>query len=401
MTHVDTLVIGGGISGLAIAALSARAGRRTLLCEAAPEVGGCLASPRTPEGYWFELGAHTCYNSYTGLIDLLEPRGLAGMLVTRQPTHLRFLDGDQLAPGSNLGALLRRMNWLEAAVHVPTLPFRSKAGRSVAEFYGGIVGAGNFRRALGPMLSAVPSQKADDFPASMLFKSRTRRRQELPRSFTVEGGLQAMAALLATEPGLEVRTAAPVTALTASRAGVEATVPDGLVTAATVVVATPPSVTARLLGAIAPRAAAAAAQVREAEVDSLGVVLPATAVPWPTTMFAVPTSGPLHSVVTRDSVPDPRWRAFTFHFAPGLSRDARLRHAARLLGVRERELGPAYERRSVLPSPVVGHEAVVAALDAALARTRIAVVGNWFDGLAIEDCVQRALHEWTRLEAGA
>jgi UDP-galactopyranose mutase len=401
MTHVDTLVIGGGISGLAIAALSARAGRRTQLCEAAPEVGGCLASPRTPQGYWFELGAHTCYNSYTGLIALLEPRGLAGELVPRQPTHLRFLDGDALAPGSNLGALLRQLNWLEAAVHVPTLPFRSKAGRSVAQFYGGIVGAGNYRRALGPMLSAVPSQKADDFPASMLFKSRATRRTDLPRSFTVNGGLQAMATRLAAEPGLAVRTSAPVTALAARADGVAATVAGDVIEARTVVLATPPSVTAGLLRDVSPGAAAAAAQLREAAVDSCGVVLPRARVSWPTTMFAVPKEGPLHSVVTRDSVPDAQWRAFTFHFAPGVAPAERRAHMARLLGVADHELGTVYEKRSVLPSPVVGHEAVVAALDAALAGTRVGVVGNWFDGLAIEDCVQRALHEWARLAAMA
>lgn len=403
MRSVDTLVLGGGISGLSIAAESARSGQRTLVVEAGLRVGGCLASPRTADGYWYELGAHTCYNSYTGLIGLLEGRGLAERLVPRTSTKLRFLEGNGIAPGANLGALLRRFNWLELALHAPRLLGADKAGRSVREYYARIVGPRNYRNTLGPMLSAVPSQSADDFPASMLFKSRDSRRTDFPRSFTLDGGLQMAAEMLAAEPGLDVITAVRATGVQVDAgAGFTVELANGdTITTARLVVATNPSVAAALLQSAAPEAARTLLRIREAEVDSMAVVLPLARVPWPITMFAVPIGDGLYSVVTRDSVPDERFRAFTFHFAPGLDRDSRLARMAAVLGVPRDELRDVVERRVVLPSPVVGHERLVAELDAALAGRPLAVVGNYFDGLSIEDCVQRARREWARLGAGA
>ena len=402
MRTVDTLVIGGGISGLSIAAESARAGRQTLVLEAEPRVGGCLASARTADGYWYELGAHTCYNSYAGFIDLLEPRGLSQRLVPRAPTKLRFLENGRIAPGANLPALLRRFRWLELALHVPRLLGAAKRGRSVREFYARIVGAGNYRDTLGPMLSAVPSQSADDFPAEMLFKSRESRRDDLPRSFTLEGGLQSAAEMLAGELGLEVLTGRRVASIrTPGGPGYEVGLADGTTLAATrLVLATNPSAAATLLRAAAPQVSAILERVGEAVVDTMAVVLPVARVPWPITMFAVPINDVLYSVVTRDSVPDVRTRAFTFHFKPGLDRATRLARMATVLGVRLEELDSVVERRAILPSPMVGHARLVGDLDAALAGTTLAVVGNYFDGLSIEDCVQRARSEWGRLQRG-
>ncbi|MHC4225768.1 MAG: FAD-dependent oxidoreductase, partial [Planctomycetota bacterium] len=63
MTRHDVLVIGGGISGASFAYHAARNGRGVLVVERDAEPGGCLHSKRYPSGFWYELGAHTCYNS--------------------------------------------------------------------------------------------------------------------------------------------------------------------------------------------------------------------------------------------------------------------------------------------------------------------------------------------------
>ena len=64
MTDHDAVVIGGGISGASFAFHAAQAGCRVLVVERDLEPGGCLHSVRAPTGFWFELGAHTCYSSY-------------------------------------------------------------------------------------------------------------------------------------------------------------------------------------------------------------------------------------------------------------------------------------------------------------------------------------------------
>jgi hypothetical protein len=96
----------------------------------------------------------------------------------------------------------------------------------------------------------------------------------------------------------------------------------------------------------------------------------------------IPLEDSFYSVVTRDVVPHPEWRGFSFHFKPGATRDERIERAARVLGVARADLEQVEERHTVLPAPVVGHAATVAELDRALAGTRVAVTGNWFAGLS-------------------
>ena len=50
-----------------------------------------------------------------------------------------------------------------------------------------------------------------------------------------------------------------------------------------------------------------------------------------------------------------------------------------------------------MPAPALGHAEIVRDVDAALAGGRLAVTGNYFAGLAIEDCVLRSRAEWERI----
>lgn len=401
MSKHDVVVVGGGISGLSFAFEAGRAGRTVLVLEKDARPGGCLATRRAGSGYWFELGAHTCYNSYASFTALLEACGLRSEVQARAKTHLRFLDGDRLVPGSNLGVLLRLFSWPEAAVSLPRMLGASKDGKTVAEFYGRIVGSGNYARVLGPMLSAVPSQSADAFPAGMLFKSRDTRRKDFPRSFTLRGGLQSAAEALANAPNVEVATGRAATGLAAAASGWVVTTEDGeRHEAGLVALATPPGAASALLSKAAAELSETTARLKEAIVESLGFAVRAEKVRHiPVSMFLVPKADVFHSIVTRDSVPDADWRAFSFHFRPGLARDERLARAAQVLGLTLGDLEEASERRTVLPSPVLGHETVVAEVDRLSAGKPLAILGNWFAGLSIEDCVDRSRQEWARLGA--
>ncbi len=401
MSKHDVVVVGGGISGLTFAFEAARAGRSVLVLERAPQPGGCLSTHRTAGGYWFELGAHTCYNSYVGFTELIEACGLRGEVQQRGKTHLRFLDGDRLVPGSNLGVLLRLFSWPEAAFSLPRMIGAKKDGKTVEEFYGRIVGRRNYAKVLGPMLSAVPSQSADAFPAGMLFKMRDTRRKEFPRSFTLRGGLQSMTDTLARQSGIEVATGQAAVSLAAGGSGWVVVTEDGERHEASVAaVATPPSASSAVLGGAAPELAAVVSRVRDTVVETLAFAVRASKVKIPVSMFLVPRQDIFHSAVTRDSVPDPDWRSFAFHFKPGLSQDERIARVTRLLGLGKADLEEIVEKRTVLPSPVLGHEKIVGEIDRLSAGRRLCVLGNWFAGLSIEDCVERSRTEWTRVAAG-
>jgi UDP-galactopyranose mutase len=141
------------------------------------------------------------------------------------------------------------------------------------------------------------------------------------------------------------------------------------------------------------------ARVRTVVVESMGVVLPRERCWMPECAFVVPVDDVFHSAVTRDPFPDPARRAFAFHFKPGLSREAKLARMSEVLKVPASELGPVDEQRLVLPSPALGHGGLVAEIDRCLAGGKLAVTGNYFAGLAIEDCVLRSNAEWARISA--
>lgn len=400
MKKSDVVVVGAGISGLSFAFHAARAGRSVVVLERGEQPGGCVSTRRTAGGYWFELGAHTCYSSYVGFVELVEGCGLRAEVLPRAKTRLRFLDGDRLVPGSNLGVLLRLFSWVELAGSLPRLLGARKDGKTVEEFYSAIVGRKNYATVLGPMLSAVPSQSADAFPAGMLFKSRATRREDFPRSFTLRGGLQSVTDALARQRGVEVVTGRTAVSLQGSGAGFSVGTDGGeSFEAATVAVATPPSAAASLLAGAAPELSARVARVGDTAVDTVAFAVRASKVRLPVSMFLVPQNDVFFSVVTRDSVPDPDWRAFSFHFRPGLSSGERVDRATRLLGLSRADLEELVERRTALPSPALGHEEVVREVDRLSEGRRLSLLGNWFAGLSIEDCVDRSRREWARLEA--
>jgi UDP-galactopyranose mutase len=397
----EVIVVGGGISGVAFAWKAARAGRRVLLLEGGARFGGCLHSHRTADGYWYELGAHTTYNSYGGFLDLAVDSGAATHLVQRGPARARFgyLRGDAyewLSPP----ALLRRFNWLEIVGSAPLAVLRGKKGRTMGQYYGGLLGRGNYERFLRPFLAAVPSQDADGFPAEgpgSLFKKRPRREQ-FPRSFGFSGGLQTVCDAAVRTPGIRVETGAAVIRLAPSAAGFVATTADGRAFEAPLAaVATPIDAAAAILRADCPELAQALAPVKTVGVDSWGVVLPRARCWMPEAAFVIPSADLFLSAVTRDPFPDPDRRSFTFHFRPGQSREERLRRMSEVLRVPVAELGEPKTRQTLLPSPALGHDRILADLDRLLAGRRLALTGNYFQGLAIEDCVQRSFGEYARV----
>ncbi len=400
MARYDVVVVGGGISGLSLGVRAARTGRQVAVVEKSPRPGGCLNTRRIPSGFWFELGAHTCYNSYESLIELIDALNIRSKVARRIPTKLRFFDGAVLLPGNNLGALIRLLSLRELICAVPRAFGGSKEGQTIASYYSRIVGPSNFARVLGPLLSAVPSQRADDFPADMLFKSRKSRRKDYPRSFTLSGGLMTVAEAMSECPGVTFLSGKGAIRVSHGNGQFSVTLEGGEVLQAPLLgLAVPPSVAATLLAPVNPVIAATVSQIREVCVESVGVVVRCEEVKLPVSMFIVPLTGGFHSAVSRDSIPDPARRSFTFHFSAGGRLDERLQIVSRVLGADSRSFEEIVENMTRLPAPTLGHQDLIRRIDSQLSGTSLAITGNWFDGLAIEDCVRRSAREWKRLEA--
>ncbi len=384
-------MLGAGISGLSFAHHSARAGLRTLVLEKAAAPGGSIHTVRTPEGFWLELGAHTLYNSYGALLEVVAALGLEEHVLRRQKAPYRLLiEGrlrsvpSQLALGELFASAWRIFS-------------ERKDGRTVGDYYGRLVGKRNWRCVFAPLLSAVPSQRADDFPTEMLFKRRPRRK-DLPRSFTLEGGLNTLIERIVRAEGITVQANRGARAIKRTERGFLVSTNDGAsVETRNLVLALPPDAAAGLLLPIAPGASAVLARIRIASIDSTGVVIAKRDLSIPRLAGLVPVDDIFFSAVSRDVIPDDRFRALAFHFRTGLSRDERLDHIAAVTKTTRASFVHVAEHATSLPSPGLGHADLVRAIDESIAGSRIFITGNYFGGLALEDCVLRSVAESRRL----
>jgi oxygen-dependent protoporphyrinogen oxidase len=401
MNDPGILVIGGGISGLAFAWQAAQNGRKVLVLEKRQRIGGCIYSYRFDDGFWYELGAHTVYNSYTGLLHIAEKTGLADRLVQRGPARAHFgliRNGsiDWLTPPK----ILFRLNWLEIALHAPIGFFRSKKNRTLKQRYSGMLGPRNFAQWLSPFFAAVPSQCADSFPAEgpgSLFKKRDRRK-EFPRSFGFPGGLQALCDAIADHPNIRVQESTEAVSLARGTDGFEIQTQTGeAFRAHGLAVAVPHEEAASLLERNYPALSRSIRRIEKSGLESLGARIPRKRCSLPECAFIVPVQDLYFSAVSRDPFPDPNWRAFAFHFRPGTTHEQKVQCMCDLLKVAPEELDLSAMNTLTLPSPREDHAEIAAEIDRNLQSAGFALLGNYFTGMALEDCISRAESEWKRL----
>ncbi len=391
--NVDVVVLGAGISGLCLAHRLARAGRKVLVLESAAKPGGCVCSEAQPAGFWFEMGAHTLYNSYGSLLSIIDELGLRDRMLTRRRAPFRMLVEGKLR---SIPSQLSLTELFASAWHALR---ERKQGQTVAEYYGKLVGRQNWKRVFAPLFATVLSQPADNFPAEILFKKRPRRK-DIPRSFTFAGGIQTLTDRIAAEPGITLRTNAAARALARKDGGFVVEIAGGdRVVARRLALALPAPEAAGLLAPLAPEIATALARIHVAKIESVGVVAESRHLRLPRLAGIVPVNDSFFSVVTRDVVPDQNLRAFTFHFRAGLTLDQRIDRICAVTGLGRAELAHVATHATSLPSLSLGHAGIAEEIDRRLPGSGLFITGNYFGGLAIEDCSLRSAREAARLLA--
>ncbi|BDU78188.1 FAD-dependent oxidoreductase [Mesoterricola sediminis] len=392
-TSFDLCVVGAGVSGLCLARAAARAGQKVIVLERRPEAGGCLSSAPVPPAGVLELGAHTCYNSYTQFLGLAEEAGFLALPSPRKGLGFRMVVGGKVR---SIGSCL---NVLEAAVSVPKAFWTRKEGLTVEGYYGRILGRGNWDRVLHPALNAVASQETAGFPAGALFQKRPSRRKEVLRSFAVRGGLGPAVQALAEHPGIHLAAGREAAGL--ARTGDGFRVRTGLgeeIAAKRVALAVPAPEAAALAAADFPGVAEVLGRIRTVTVRTLGLVLADPLPHLPRLTGLILPEGPCFSAVSGDAFPVEGKRAWSFHFRGDRddSEAAMRAYACQVLGADPARIEAAHRRDHTMPALALGHEAWLAELDRALAGQDLLVAGNYLSGMSIEDCAGRALREWAR-----
>jgi hypothetical protein len=142
-------------------------------------------------------------------------------------------------------------------------------------------------------------------------------------------------------------------------------------------------------------------EVKTATVETAGVAIPKSRLTLPLVAGLIGRNEPFFSVVSRDTVPDPSHRGFTFHFRPErLDETGKRNCIARVLKLPNDFLAPMnmIDKINQLPALRVGHGERTQVIDGLLAGSRLALTGNYFTGIAIEDCVARSRQEFARLQ---
>ncbi|MCU7941526.1 MAG: FAD-dependent oxidoreductase [Candidatus Thiodiazotropha sp. (ex Cardiolucina cf. quadrata)] len=393
---VDLLVVGAGISGLGMARMAKRQGIEPLILEAGSHIGGAIHSHRfeTDEGrFWAELGGHTCYNSYGNLLQLLEESGQLGDLQPKRKLRYWLQTGDRLT------SIPSRLNYLELLWALPRLWMSKKAERTVADYFGHIMGQRNFEQVLGPALDAVVCQPAADFPADALFRKKPRRK-EIVRSYTGPEGLQSFIGGIAS--GLEIRPDTPVIRLEKGDNHYQAVTRDGAIQAKHIALAVAPDVAANIMLESMPDLAARLQEIEMASIESHAVLVRADRVRLPPLAGIIGVDDDFYSVVSRDPVPDETYRAFTFHFRPNRRDEAsRMARISEVLGVGMEAIESHVSCSNRLPALRLGHHERISWIDNALQGGSLALTGNWFSGVSIEDSLIRSNQECQRLFGAA
>jgi protoporphyrinogen oxidase len=389
----DIIVIGAGISGLSMAFEAKQAGMKVLVLEKEPRSGGCFQTEMAPhdEGmFWLEMGTHTCFNSYSRLLSILAKLGLTDQMQRRDKRPYRMLADGRLT------SIPSRLHYFELLTHAWRLFFLQKDGKSVREYYRALVGPKNYADVFRHAFNAVMCQPADDAPADMLFRKRPRDKSVM-RSYTFAEGLGRIISEL--EQRLDVKHGQCIQAIHHHADGLEIETSDSSYACGRLVCATPALAASRLLGDIYPEIAAQLNRMKEIEIESVGVVVKKRHLSLEPVAGIIAADGDFYSAVSRDIIDHPQLRGLTFHFKPGLLDDeAKLQRICSLLGIDRSSLAYVFHKANRLPAPATGRHQLMENIDALLAGKPLALVGNYFAGIAVEDCLERVESELARLQ---
>lgn len=394
MEKYDVIVVGGGISGMSFAHYATKAGQRVLVLEKEARIGGSFdskGSNNKQSDFWIELGAHTCYNSYRNLIEVMEDCGVINEITPRANVPFRLLKENQVK------SFPSQINFLELLVSVPKLFTKKKAGETVESYYGSIVGKKNFKKVFSALFSAVPSQNADEFPADALFKKRERRKDVL-KHFTMKNGLGSITEAIANHDNLEVKYGVEIGKIDRNDSGFMLKTDQGVFSSDHLSICSTITSVPDLIGGIGPELANKITEIKNQRIESYGVVVPKDATELKPFAGLVPTNDAFFSAVSRDTIPDADYRGFTFHFKPDiLSADQKLNKVCEVLKIAKDQILEIKERVNIVPSLRLGHYELVDEIDRLLEGKKLFLSGNYFAGLSIEDCVSRSKSEVERM----
>jgi protoporphyrinogen oxidase len=392
MDRFDVIVIGAGISGLSLAHFFSFKGLKVLVLEKNERIGGCLHSEKFGD-FWIEMGAHTCYNSYTNLIKIIEDCKALDLIIPRKKVPFKMLSGNEIK------SIPSQLNIPELIFSLPKIFFVKKTQNSVRDYYSKILGKNNYERVIGPAVNAVLSQDGDDFPAEILFKRR-KRRKDIIKKFTFKEGLETIVRFIAVNQNISIIKGIEISEIKYDNNKFFIFTNNNSFESPFLGLSVPPPEAARFLKDPFPDLHEKLALIKTSRVNSIGVIVKRDLV---NTILPIagliPHKDNFYSIVSRDPVQHSTYRGFVFHFKPQVSHNEGLKRIRDLLKVDMNQIEYVVKKENVVPSLKVGHYMLVNFIDNLISKRPLMLTGNYFEGMAIEDCVIRSYKEYSRITA--
>ncbi len=236
MSDMDTLIIGGGISGLSAAWWCRRAGRSVALWESDDRLGGKIETNREG-GYVTEAAA--CMTAHAGpaLEQFLTESAAGDARVSSVPAKRRYMvkEGQLLSQPAGMASyafspVLDMRSRLRAAME-PFVGRRSTEHESVTEFVTRRLGSSVLENVVGPMVSGSLASDPDlaDIDAVLpgmgaleakygslglgFVMQKLKRMGPPPGAFSFEGGMSGLIARMVGEIGDHIQIGMKATAI--------------------------------------------------------------------------------------------------------------------------------------------------------------------------------------------
>ncbi|TDT67467.1 protoporphyrinogen oxidase [Allofrancisella inopinata] len=386
MKHIDTIIIGSGISGFSLARKLSQANIGNCIFEA-NKIGGCIDSA-TYQDFWFEMGAHTIYNSYSDTIEYIQNNTLEQNIQPRKKAPFLFVQ-----PNNKIQSIFTNLNPFTLALNFIKNRKTLKNNKTVSEYAKKVFGESNYTKTLKYCFNAVLSQNSENFPMKYLFKKYDRN-TSLPRSFTLKNGLSGL-----FEKNSQNIIKEKVTKIIKVKDKWILKTNHSKYSCDNLCFATPWYVTERLLKNILPTITNHPYRPTTSKLTSIGIVIRKENLEHIKNIAGlIGKEQFFFSAVSRDVVDHPSYRAIVFHCYKNISQENLTEKIAKLLKISKEDILHNYVKNNSLPCYHRNHSIFLEDLEKELLQTpNLYITGNFFDRLAIENCIKRSNKEADRI----
>jgi protoporphyrinogen oxidase len=387
MSGQKLIVIGAGISGIAAAINAKKLGYDVLVIESNEYPGGIIDTYH--KAIPIEFGAHSFYNSYKNCLKLIKDSAFEDQIVEKKKLPFLFDGNDHFI------SIFKCLKKVPMAIGMIKWYLISRSGQSVGTYYANIFGQYNYQNVLKYCFNAVLSQDAHDFPADLLFNVK-KRDKSLPRCFGFKNGMRSFIQHLIHYYQLNIKYSTQVKQIVRDNAEIVLMTHVGKFKADKLVIASNVDTASHLLKDTDPQASKLLKNIVISRLLSCAVEINSSDIDIPPLAGIIGSKdSSFFSIVSSDPFinSESKLRGFVVHFkySDDLSKEQIIQKLCAIFKFKQEAILDIKIKEQSVPMLKVGHQKLVNKIDTAMNQSNIYLTGNYFNRLAVEDCVERSL----------